>query len=229
MKKVILLLLFWAGTGSLLFAQKKEVSRQLDWKPGQKVELDLKFGDQVRIEGWDKSEVSFQASVEINGGELNEAFLIDTQTSEYSVNISTDLNEDMLEKISNPCSNRMIYTSKNSTYGVCVKVDYVIYVPRQAELHVETISGNIELSGLNGRIEAKSVSGFVDLDWPQKRGAEVSLKSVTGEVFTNLPVDFHNRKEELPPVGYELKGALSTGGERISLESVSGNVYLRKR
>ena len=56
------------------------------------------------------------------------------------------------------------------------------------------------------------------------------METVTGEAYSNFDnLTFNNKQEELPMVGYELRGAIGSGGPKVRLESVSGDVYLRKR
>ena len=113
--------------------------------------------------------------------------------------------------------------------GVCVAVDYDITIPPGTDLRVSTISGNISLVGLRGTIQAKSISGDVDLSWPRTQGAELALKTISGEVYTDPAVAFTNRRER-PVVGYEVHGTWQGGGRpAVKLESISGNVFFRQQ
>ncbi|MGK7371730.1 MAG: hypothetical protein ACNS64_16075, partial [Candidatus Halalkalibacterium sp. M3_1C_030] len=96
-------------------------------------------------------------------------------------------------------------------------------------LNVESISSNIELIGLKGPVNAKSISGFVDLSWAETNSADLSVKTISGEVYSGLDqLSLSNRKGDAPLVGYEIRGSIGSGGPRVSLESISGNIYLRK-
>jgi hypothetical protein len=116
----------------------------------------------------------------------------------------------------------------NAIAQVCAIIEYEITVPADVALRVSTISGNIDIAGLTGTMEAKSISGFVDVTWPDGKGADVSLKTITGEVYTDQDIAFANRKEN-PMVGYQLKGTLKGSGPLVKLESISNDVYFRKR
>jgi len=113
--------------------------------------------------------------------------------------------------------------------GVCTCIDYQIFLPRTASLSLETINGNIELRGLTGPIKAKSISGFVDMDWSGQTGATVALKTITGEVFSDLDIDLTSKREAAPVVGYQLKGNVNKGGPSINLETISNNIYFRRK
>ena len=95
---------------------------------------------------------------------------------------------------------------------------------------VRSVSGDIKINNLSGsEIEAKSVSGDVDLSWPPAQAAELTLHTVTGEVYADPAVTFSNLKQK-SYVGYELHGryAGSGSGPLVKLESVSGDVFFRQ-
>ena len=112
---------------------------------------------------------------------------------------------------------------------VCAVVEYEITVPADVALRVSTLSGNIDIAGLTGAIEAKSLSGFVDVAWPATTGAELSLKTSTGEVYTDQDIAFRTTPRKNPIVGYQLLGTLKGSGPLVKLESISNDVYFRKR
>ena len=95
---------------------------------------------------------------------------------------------------------------------------------------VSSVSGDVKLNGLGGSaVEAKTVSGDVDLSWPPAKAAELSLKSITGEVYADPAVSFTNLKQR-SYVGYQLHGSYGQGGgPLVKLESVSGDVFFRKQ
>jgi hypothetical protein len=97
-------------------------------------------------------------------------------------------------------------------------------------VNVRSVSGDVKLNALSGNsVEAVSVSGDVDVTWPPAQAAELSLKSITGEVYADPAVTFSNLKER-SYVGYQLRGSYGTGGgPLVKLESVSGDVFFRKQ
>ena len=95
---------------------------------------------------------------------------------------------------------------------------------------VRSVSGDIKINNLSGsEIEAKSVSGDVDLSWPPAQAAELSLHTVTGEVYADPAVTFSNLRQK-SYVGYELHGRYAGrgAGPLVKLESVSGDVFFRQ-
>ena len=232
MKIIGVLVVACLGFITGLQAQQKVVEKNLQVPANKKILLNLRFGDHIKISAWDKKEASFKATYEINSGKLNEALLITFNSDDESTRVGVDFDKELLKNgkaedcPDNERHNYSQYRDGQRSY-TCSTINYEIFVPRDANLTVETISGNIELKDLNGPVNAKSISGFVDMNWPNKKGAAVALKTISGEVYSDLDINFSNKKEN-PIVGYELKGNLNGGGSELTLHSISGNVYLRK-
>ncbi len=108
-------------------------------------------------------------------------------------------------------------------------IDYDITVPAGVDLRISTLSGDISIVGLRGAIQAKTLSGDVDLSWPAALSAELALKTISGEVYADPAVAFLNRRDH-PIVGYEVRGTWhGGGGPAVKLESISGNVLFRQQ
>lgn len=215
-------------------AQQRVVERTFTLDPDGKVELELKFGEVISVKAWDKKEVSFRAVIEINGGRLNDALVLDYDERDGRLTITADYDKYRIQEgRRGDCPDghysTMSWNRKDGEYAVCSDIIYEVYIPRDAGLKVESISSDIELTGLQGPIHAKTISGFVDLSWPEQRGAELSMKTVSGEVYSGLDnLNLLNKKGAAPLVGYELRGSIGRGGPIVKLESISGNIYLRK-
>ena len=97
------------------------------------------------------------------------------------------------------------------------------------ELMLRTISGDVKVTELSGKaVDATSISGDVDVSWPAAQGADLRLKTISGEVYADPAVTFSNLKQRVY-VGYELHGSLGSGGPLVTLHSVSGDVFFRKQ
>ena len=233
MKKLTLLAVFVFGILWQVQAQQRTVERSFTVSQDEPLELDLDFGNTITVNAWDKNRVEFVAVIEINSGRLNDALELDFK-QDNGLRIASDYNEDKLKagrRFDCPDSySRNSWNSDNDDhYVVCSNISYELRVPRDVDLDVESISADINLVGLAGPIRAKSISGYVDLSWSSGKPADIDIKTVSGEAFTNLDdLHFDNKKPHIPIVGYKLKGRIGSGGPAVSLESVSGNVYLRK-
>ncbi|GAA4310574.1 hypothetical protein [Nibribacter koreensis] len=235
MKKLLLIALLLWGAGNL-YAQKKTVEKTLTLPASKKVNLNLKFGNAVKVTAWDKKEAYVKVTYEINGGQGNDAMKITFTPSAEQLSVLTDLDHEYLKNSNyegvcpeGSSTTFSDYKKGERKRGACVRIDYEVFLPRDANLTLETINGDVELRGFTGPVNAKSISGFVDMDWPTQKGATVALKTITGEVFTDLSIAFAGKQKEMPIVGYELKGDVNKGGSAIQLESISNNIYLRKK
>ncbi|GGG11438.1 hypothetical protein [Pontibacter amylolyticus] len=234
MKKIWTIALLWLVAIAGVQAQSKTVERTLAVPANNKVELNLRFGEDIKISSWNKKEAYIKVTYEINSGKLNEALQLGFETDNTSARVKVDLDEKLTKNgqaADCPDNNYSQYNvSKNGDRNfICAKINYEIFLPANADLTVETINGNIELRGLNGPVSAKSISGFVDMNWASNKGAAVALKTITGEVYSDLAIDLADKKQKAPMVGYELKGNVSGGGSPIKLESISNDIYFRKK
>ncbi|RYC68850.1 DUF4097 family beta strand repeat-containing protein [Spirosoma sordidisoli] len=226
---LLLLVLFLAKP---VFSQKI-ITKTLPLSAGQAVHLNLKFGDSIDVQYWDKSEVSMRIAVTINNGKLNDALEVSTESTADAVSLTTDFDYERIKQgRSEDCpGNRQSTwrTDKDGTsHSICSTINYTVFLPRKAPLRVETISGNIHIKGATSAVSAKSISGFVDMSWPGSKGANVAMKTITGEVYSDLTIDFKGKRPKNPLVGYTLEGTLLSGGPQVRLESISNNIYLRK-
>jgi hypothetical protein len=215
-----------------LQAQQKTVEKTLNVPANKKVDLNLKFGNDINITAWDKNDVYIKVTYEINSGKLNDALLLTFESDQESARVKADLNHELLktgkaEDCPDIKNNINRSYNKGQGYYSCTTINYEVRVPRNAVLDVETINGNILLRGFTGLVNAKTINGFVDMDWPGKKGADVALKTINGEVYSDLDINFSNKKDN-PIVGYQLRGSLNNGGTALNLETINGNIYFRK-
>lgn len=212
-------------------AQRVEEQR-LPYRQGQQIKLELPIGKSIRISGWDKNEVELVARITINNNQLNDAWQLDVTEEADRIALTASFDEEIL-KNSNAadCQGSAGYHTMNNNQraSICTEIYYEIKVPRQADISLNTISADVEASGLAGSSQIKAISGFIDFSWPQQQGAEFQLKSITGELFTDLDFDILNKQDQVPIVGYTLKGRNKNGGPMLELETISSNIYLRNQ
>jgi hypothetical protein len=170
------------------FATSQEVTRTFPMRADGSFELNNVNGT-VRIEGWDKDEVEVQAVKTTQ----------DRQALLDLVAIDIDATADGLS----------VSTRYPQQEGVEVAVDYVIHVPRRAQLnHISNINGTLRVFGseslgdlhtVNGNIEVYESSGdmrahttngniYAELKHPSDaKGA--SAETTNGSVLLAVPVD----------------------------------------
>lgn len=211
---------------------QKIIEKNLPYTKGQKVELNLKFGDKIQVNAWDKNEVYIKAEVLINSGKLNDALIMNFTSDKDEISVTADFDKEQMKKGKRedcpPTDDGSFRGYHDGNSYVCSEITYQVFLPKGADLRMETISANIELKDLTGPIYAKSISGFVDMNWPAGKGASVSMKSITGELYSDLDIAYLNKKDTPQHVGYLLKGTVNGGGPEVYLESISNDIYLRK-
>ncbi len=248
MFRFVLLMLLLATATTAARAQKI-IEKTAPVAAGQRVFLNLKQGSTIRIRAGAAGQLTLKASVSINQNKANDALLLTVTPSSDELRVESAFDEEMLRRAApGDCSETQgVYygdtymgagydaktregRSKRAGYHVCADITYDISLPANVALRVNTYSANINIAGLSGPIEAKSLSGFVDVAWPAGAGAELALKTITGEVYTDQAIAFSSAPPKNPVVGYQLRGTLgSGGGPLVKLESISNDVYFRKR
>lgn len=109
----------------------------------------------------------------------------------------------------------------------CYKIDYTIILPPDISLYVESIAGDIDIPLYEGALRARTISGLVDLGLPARTSADIFLKTVTGEIYTDFAA--LTLTDDSTPYSKKVDSQLGNGGKAIRLESVSGNIYVRKK
>jgi hypothetical protein len=99
-------------------------------------------------------------------------------------------------------------------------------------------NGNVEIIFTNMTPEKPnsilSVNGYVDVTIPGTVGADLELHTVNGEAYTDWEIDIDKEASAALPMGvptmnmFNLEGKINGGGIPISIQSVNGDIYLRK-
>ncbi len=105
---------------------------------------------------------------------------------------------------------------------------------------VNSISGDVEAVfsnlDMNEPTSLATVSGLIDVSLPGNLKANISLSSITGDIYNNhelSPVskkDKDQRAEGMEEIKHSggNEFLMNGGGQKLFLKSVSGNIYLRK-
>jgi DUF4097 and DUF4098 domain-containing protein YvlB len=100
-------------------------------------------------------------------------------------------------------------------------------------LVLSTIAGDINITFstlvmvIDKPFSINSVSGEIDITLPSKTATNIEMGTVNGSFYSDF--DLSNTQKEMKRVGgNHLSAALNGGGFKLSIETVSGNIYLRK-
>ena len=160
--------LFFYGFTALLFfcaaaygkEDRHETRRSFAVNPGASITLRNISGD-IRISSWDRSEVEMVA---VKTGDADN---FDRVVSIIARPSNLDIRTQYPDNISN----------------VNLSVQYDLKVPRNVVLdNIETISGNIEITGIDGEVTAKTVSGDVRVS---RISRKISLNNVSGDIHVS--------------------------------------------
>ncbi|HEX6223680.1 MAG TPA: hypothetical protein VFZ52_04690, partial [Chryseolinea sp.] len=158
--RTIVVILVLLAVATCLSAQEEEVEISLPLTTGQKAILNLRFAEKIEVKTWDKKELLIKANVSINGGLLNDAHTIDTLIRDNAIEISTDFDKDIIKNSGfRECTgqHRTQYKVDNrgdQHYSICHNISYIVFLPPETDLEVETISGNISLSQMTSEVSA---------------------------------------------------------------------------
>ena len=193
------------------------------------ISLDFKFADEIKITSWDKNEVYIKATVNINDNKDNDKFTLNLKQRSIGIKIESEIEDlDDIHK-----SRRIIKKEdegRTIIYDCSVNMDlyFEVIVPKNNKLEIETISGDIDIDGVMARMYINTISGFIDLSLPVNCDADLELSTITGGMYSDF--DFNREKND----GYyhygknELSKRINNGGTRIFLETISGDIFIRK-
>ncbi len=140
-----------------------------------------------------------------------------------------------------------IHAEVNTTYIVENFEGEAEIMALNSQLKMNNISGPVVANATNGNIEivfAKltpekpnsivSVNGFVDVTLPKNTAANLEMNTVNGEAYTDWDIQVDKDASSAMPMGmgnmnvFNIAGAINGGGIPISIQSVNGDIYLRK-
>jgi DUF4097 and DUF4098 domain-containing protein YvlB len=201
-------------------AQSKMVTETVVVSGQTLLDLEFTFADDIVFKTWDKNEIMVEVEVNINNGEYNDIFSLESSTSAGTIRIAMD--KDMWKKVEK---------DKNGNWNNCwnSEINYTVYAPKSMTIKANTISGNYKMTYVGSSIQLKTISGEIDVTVPATSGLDFTAKTISGEVYTDIEIAFPNGKSGLRQVvGQNVEGRIGTGGKESRLETISGNIYLRK-
>ena len=168
MKRTLSLIIMTLISVSLLVCS--DLNKEYKVKAGQKLEMDLKSGGSIIIQGWDQDKVS--VSVDL-GGRDGKYSNVDIQEVSTGISITSDYEQQ-----------RRHNRSTNN--------EFHISVPKNFDLDLRTAGGEISIDGVEGKQEGTTMGGdlnFTNLGGTVKfktmgGGIKLTKSNVDGEVNT---------------------------------------------
>lgn len=249
MRRYYLLLLLWSSWASTAFSQEM---KNYDFPKGSNstVNIETHFPELVEITNWDGNTIKVEASVNIDNGNHNDAFELNTRTDNGTFYISSNIknykslprkyivkiggqeytseSEKGIQELIKEKGNAYTWMSEQ----VLMEITLKIFIPKGMKVNAYAHHGGIEIRNFEGEIRASSKHRFVDMAVAANGKLQVEMATRFGEVYTDLKLDFDSRYQELSKGSDRWnisKGTLNGGtATSIYLESKHGNVYLRK-
>jgi DUF4097 and DUF4098 domain-containing protein YvlB len=117
-----------------------------------------------------------------------------------------------------------------------------------AGITLENVSGPLTIHTINGDINVDfnkltqespssitSINGEVEILLAGNTPADLNLSTMHGEIYTNCDIKFEKKSDSNEPdmvmIGghSKSKGKLNGGGVELTLSSINGSIYLRKK
>lgn len=238
-------LIFFIGlllTFSNLAAQKK-VTENTKASGIDDVYVHVKFAQNIVVKNWNKNEVSVTAEVNLNDNKDNDFFKLKADKTGGTYSVKSDYGKFFkrhkkgftITHNGEGCNGYNHCTNHNQ-----VKINYTIYVPKNMELKVKSISGNVDALEYNGQLTLDLISGNINVKKHSKKmnlktisgdidvvvsDAEFKAETLTGTVYSDLDINFNNKRKHH---GSKIHGTVKNGKSSLKLKTISGDIFLRK-
>lgn len=236
MKKLVTALLFLF---SLTINAQKIIEKNLPYS-GQFIALDVKFAQEIEIKTWDKNTVYVKATIELAETQFMDKYDLNFNTTDTNILIEEKA-KDVFKALHEYARK---YGDQSNRYWInsaeLCSLSYVLYVPKNARFKVYSINGHMKAENIEGKFTADLINGDIDI---QKYSGDLDLTTVNGEIDVRIANSSFTAKtvhgdiyadEKLDLISYDqhvgrkVKSNGSGFKNQLSLNTVNGNMYLRK-
>ncbi|HWB27308.1 MAG TPA: hypothetical protein VG738_17660 [Chitinophagaceae bacterium] len=216
MKHIILLAVLCIGLSSL--QAQKVVEKHATISADGKVTLNIQIADSIKIITWNKNEAYIKATVDINDNKNNDDYVWTFDDAGGNFDVKAKFPNNYHGNYNRDC---------NCSCGYESKIYAEVYVPENANISVETINGDITISGKTADVKAHTISGFVDFAVTPDTKAYVKMSTISGTMYSNVDLGLDDKKTKRVG-GNNIDVSLNGGGKSIDLASISGDIFFRK-
>ena len=232
--KITLLL----GLISLTLNAQKNIEKVFDFK-NRYIELDVKFASEIEVKTWDKNTVYFKAIITTKDQKFIDAYKVDIKETSSEIRITSEAEE--LFKMFQDEWNENHKDQKKRYFNTSDWYDfnYVLYVPKNAKFKVSSINGdlhseiiegdfiadlingNININTYSGSLNLTTINGEIDL---KMVNANLVAETIHGDIYADEKLKFSSEDRH---VGQKIAGQIADGRNRLRLNTINGNMYLR--
>jgi len=94
----------------------------------------------------------------------------------------------------------------------------------RGEMITDLISGDVTVKDYDGELRLKTISGDLDITM---KNAKIEAKTLTGTIYSDLDIEMENKGKQSHGHN-KVKGNVNNGGDLVVMETISGNIYMRK-
>ena len=187
------------------------IEKHIDFSGKESLALKIQIADSINIKTWNKNEVYVKASVNINENKDNEGYETSFDSDGNRVVVNAKFRDNYFKGRNNCCNESEIY--------------WEVYIPESTIFSTETINGNVTITGHTKGMNVKSISGYIDLAVPSDKKADIDFSTISGRMYSDLSFPMKKTHSGIP---LKIVEKLNTGGDPITLETISGDIFFRK-
>jgi hypothetical protein len=221
---------------------QKVIEKHFELSGNGFVSMNFQISDSIRIITWNKNEVYVKSTIDVNENKNNDDYRETFDQSATTVNILgklvTNCNNFHRRRRSADSSRRAGDTSNHSynddnddcccNCGCETYICHEIYIPENTDFSVETINGNITISGNTAEIRAHSISGYIDLTMSAAKPATLRMRTISGTMYSNFDLGKDGQRSRQVGGGTVDAQLNGSGGKAVDLETISGDIFFRK-
>ena len=214
---------------------QKVIEKHFDLPANGFVAMNFQISDSIRIVTWKKNEVYVKSTINVNDNKNNDDYKETFGQSATTVNITGKLDYNCNGYHSRRRSRDSTKSDDDNNNNCCCNcgcetvIYHEVYIPENTDFSVETINGNIVISGNTAEIRAKTISGYIDLTMSPDKPAALRMRTISGTMYSNFDLaDMSRGARQVGggSVDAQLNGG---GGKAINLETISGDIFFRKQ
>ena len=229
--------IFVLGLIALNLNARKVIEKNVDYD-NQFIDIELKFATDIEIKTWEKTSIYIKADVSLAEEKYTDMFelIIDEASAKISIGSNSG---DIFKKIWDDDEKKYGKRKRYFSHGDTYEFNYVVYVPKNAKFKVSSINGslkseniegdftadlingNIEIAKYSGNLDLSTINGAIDL---KMINANLVAETIHGNIYADEKLKFKSTDRH---VGQKISGRIAEGKNRLKLNTINGNMYLR--
>jgi DUF4097 and DUF4098 domain-containing protein YvlB len=232
-----LMILLALGFISLSVNSQKVIEKNINYN-NQIIDVEVKFASHIKVKTWDKPTIYFKADISTEDGKYLDLYNLKVKEANGFISISSQT-EKILKAFHDEWNKTRRDSYKHYYTSDMYEFDYVLYVPKNANFSVSSINGdlsaeliegdftadlingNIDIKKYNGNLDLKTINGEIDLVLSHSR---LIAETIHGQIYADENLDLKVTDRH---VGQKVEGNFNNASNRLKLNTINGNMYLR--